>query len=89
MTFAQFQATRRFVECIADDIAAAMGDAPSPGYLYAESLYIDKVTERWPEACRALGQWRLLIERDEWISNDLERLERKLYQYGVEAGCFK
>lgn len=89
MTFEQFQATRR--HC--DDLGEALQDAgwagePSPasGNLYLGCLYIDEVKPHWPEKARAQGKWHLLIERSEWISNDLESLERRLYEFAVAEG---
>jgi hypothetical protein len=92
MTFEQFQATRR--EC--DDIGAVIPDARwddepvAKGFTYlGDKLYIEKVQPHWPDAAKAQGKYHLLIERDEWISNDLEMLECELYGWAKSAGYFK
>ena len=43
----------------------------------------------WPEAAKARGKWHLLIGRDEWITDDLETLERKLYDWAASEGYFE
>jgi hypothetical protein len=89
MTFEQFQATRIYCP----DLGKALQDAcwddepvPATGNLYFGSLYIDEVQDHWPEEARERGKWHLLLERDEWISDDLTSLERRLYEFAVSAG---
>ena len=88
MTFEQFQATREH----SDDLGAVLSDArwedePSAkGNLYLGALYIEQVQDHWPEAARKAGKWHLLIGRDESIMDDLESLERKLYEFAVSEG---
>lgn len=86
MTFEQFQATRE----VCSDLGKVLKDAtwddlpePATGYLYLECLYIDEVREWWPDAARQAGKWHLLLGRDEYITDDLEALERKLYEFAV------
>jgi hypothetical protein len=90
LTFEQFQATRHYSE----DIGAAISDArwegepPAKGYLYLDGLYIEEVQPHWPEAAKARGKWYLLIDRDDWITDDLGAFERKLYDWAESEGCF-
>ena len=88
MTFEQFIATRQY----APDLAALIPDAhwdngPTPsGYVYMGALFIEDVTEAWPEASRKLGKHHLMLGRSEWISDDREALERRLYAWALREG---
>jgi hypothetical protein len=89
MTFEQFQATRVHH----DDLGAILQDAhwegepgPAHGFLYLDALHIEEVQDFWPDASKAKGKYYLLIGNREWFSNDLEKLERELYQFAVEEG---
>jgi hypothetical protein len=90
MTFEQFQAARRYCE----DLGAAISDArwegepAAKGYLYLDALYIEEVMPHWPEAAKAEGKWCLIIGRNERITDDLEALERNLYDWAVSEGYF-
>jgi hypothetical protein len=85
MTFEQFQASKtecadlgkRLEECRWDDEPIASG------LVYAGDLYIERVGSHWPEKAKAEGKWYLLICNEEWISDDLESLERRLYAFAV------
>jgi hypothetical protein len=91
MTFEQFQASRRRSE----DIGTAISDVhweggpPAKGYLYLDVLYIEEVQPHWPEAAKTQGKWCLHIARDDWITDDLEELERKLYAWAASEGYFE
>ena len=88
MTFEEFQATRRHT----DDIGAAVNDArwegepPAKGNLYLDALYIEEVQPHWPDEAKARGKWHLLIGRDEWITDDLGALERRLFDFARSEG---
>jgi hypothetical protein len=89
MTFEAFQATRR--QC--DDLGAALHDAtwvgepPAHGNLYLnDALYIEQVAAHWPAEARAQGKWHLIIGRDEWVSDDLESLECRLFEFADSEG---
>lgn len=90
MTFEQFQATRR--HC--DDLGKAVDDGrwegqpAAKGNLYLGCLFIESAQPHWPQEARDEGKWYLVLERDEWITDDLESLERKLYQWAESAGYF-
>lgn len=88
LTFERFQATR--TEC--SDIGKALSDARwddgplAQGYLYLGQLYIEKVTDDWPEAARRQGAWALQIHNTQILSDHLESLERHLYDFAVSEG---
>lgn len=87
MTFEEFQKTR--TPCA--DLCAAVGsapwdDKPAKGLLYLGVLYVEGVQPHWPEKTRALGKWHLLIGRCEWVTDDLESLERRLYDFAIGEG---
>ena len=90
MTFERFQATKK--DC--SDLGAALNDSmwdgepPAEGLIYLDALYIEKVSPHWPESARNQGKWHLIINRDEWISDDLTTLEHKLYDFAVSEGFF-
>lgn len=87
MTFAQFQASRRW----SDDLGATFGEtdlfiasACAVGNVYAGAFAIESVPIGSPE--RARGAWSLLVERDWTVSGDLADLERRLYDWAVGEG---
>lgn len=88
LTFEQFTATR--TEC--DDLAAAVQsenwetEGTPKGNLYLGCLYIERVQAHWPAESRAAGSWCLTIDRDCQISDDLNMLERALYDFAASEG---
>jgi hypothetical protein len=88
MTFEQFQSTRVHH----DDLGAALADAhwegepPASGFVYLNALYIEDVMDHWPDYTKEVGKYHLLIGNREWVSNDLENLERELYEFAVSEG---
>ncbi len=88
MTFAQFQATKTHCDDLGAKLSDAMweGEPAAKGNVYLDALYIGAVMDHWPEAARKQGAWHLLIGNCEWISDDLESLERKLYDFAVSEG---
>jgi len=92
MTFDQFRATGK--DC--DDLGSALNDAtwednpePGRGRLYLDVLYIERKPARgWLNGLPQ--EWYLLIGRDDWLSDDLEALEKKLYEFAIAEGyCSK
>lgn len=84
LTFPAFQATKREV----DDVGTVFGFAYSgedrslPGFVYADSCYIEKLADN------PRGAFHLLIERSDWISDDLADLERILWaQHYLPETC--
>ena len=90
MTLEEFVRTRRW----SDDLGTALdearwnGEPKATGYLYLDVLYIDAVQDHWPEHAKADGKWHLLLDRNEWITDDLRLLEGKLWEYAKEQGYF-
>lgn len=97
-TFEEWQATRRFLPD-----ASALGDdgnnpyfrteggpvGPAPVLMYAGEYMIGLVTRHWPEPARSEGQFHLLLGNMELVTDDLDRLERELYDFyagGVTTG---
>jgi len=88
LTFESFQASRVKVENLAEFVTDARweGEPPARGYVYLDALYIERVTDHWPEETRKQGKYYLLLNRSEWISDDLLQLERRLYQWACDEG---
>jgi hypothetical protein len=90
MTFEQFQATRKHIADLAtlpDDLSYSCM-AETAGYLYRDSLVIED-TATWPprgEDDRPVKRWYVLIGNAEHNSDDLEDVERKLYEFAVSEG---
>ena len=75
-TLDAFRASKRHVSDIQKEIGASLyfGDEAQdvPGFVYEGGLYIEE---------RGDGSYYLLIERDDWISNDVADLEEKLFDW--------
>jgi len=90
MTFEEFKATRRWSEDLTTDVSSdnwETGVTPK-GNLYIDCLYINHVEPHWPADARAEGEWHLLLNNCEWITNDLVSLEHRLYDWAVSEGYF-
>lgn len=86
MTFETFRATGResgdlWDEC---DDASVKG---RPGRVYCGCLWIEDASD-WPTDAPGFGQgrWYTIIGRDEYQSDDLESIERRLYDFAVSEG---
>jgi hypothetical protein len=77
----------RHQRCRPKDASWEGEPVPARGYLYLEALYIEEVQAHWPDAAKAQGKWHLLTERNESISDNLEKLERALYAWALSNGC--
>lgn len=88
MTFEQFQTTRQLCDDLGDALADARweGGPKATGFLYLGALFIEDVADHWPEGTKAEGKHYLIIGNQEWISNDLKALERRLYDFAVGEG---
>jgi len=89
ITFEQFQASRTRCADLGERIADAHWDdepVPATGNVYLACLYIADVLPHWPEAARNQGRWYLIIDRDEYITDDLALLERRLYDFALSEG---
>jgi hypothetical protein len=91
MTFEQFQATAKWCNDLATAVSSDNWETEGTpkGNLYYGNMYIDHVEPHWPQDARKQGQWHLLLGRDEWISNDLAALERRLYDWAAGEGYFE
>jgi hypothetical protein len=76
-TFAEFQATRQRVADIREASSHCIEEA-MPGFVYAEGMYIAE--------CALNTYWLLIGAHVDETSNDLAKLERVLFDYGVESG---
>ena len=82
MTFAEFQATRTSASAAEMERAGAASNEQTHGLLYAGSLIIES-TEGWKYETK---KYYLIVERSEYLTDDLEKLERILYEWGIDAG---
>ena len=89
MTFEQFLSTRRPCADLSKvaDLGFPNDDGRAyPGNRYLGLLYIEQVTPEWPPAAQREGRWHLLIERDEYITDNLASLEQRLYEWALGSG---
>ena len=81
MTFEEFQATRRYSDNLGRDLTNhRLSDNMRQGYIYLAKLYIERVQPH------QVGAWSVVIGHNEFISRDLMRMERDLYEYAVAEG---
>ena len=85
MTFAEFQATRREVPHLGDVINETFVNK-TPGFVYLDRLYIEKQAAWWPEHLKAEGLFYLRIGNVEYVTNESELLECRLYVWAADAG---
>jgi len=84
MTFEQFQATKRYC-----DLGKSLSDENlQHGNLYLGQLFIEN-TETWVVDIDhvgelTIGKWYTLIGRSEYDSDNLEDIERVLYEYALQ-----
>ena len=81
VTFEQFQASRAWHDDLSKTSLSDASLEDVSGFLYVDSLYIEA-----PAGGAAPNLYHLQIGRDEWLSSDLEELERRLYEYGCNEG---
>jgi hypothetical protein len=88
MTFEQFQKTRQWCEDLPARLPGEALSQDSRGYVYCGRLFIEDATA-WPESAPGCGQghWYTVIGRAEYQSDDLEKVERPLYEFAVSEGC--
>jgi hypothetical protein len=86
MTFLDFQGTRCWCDDLTPHIECSGDPRRQPGYLYVGKLHIERVDEDWPEHAKRQGLWHLAIYNLYWITDDLEALEHRLYNFAVSAG---
>ena len=84
MTFQEFQATKREAtrEEVEREGMTYITEQTKRILLYAHGLYIES-TEGWGEEMEKQGKWYLILERSEYVSDDLQKLEKLLYEWGA------
>jgi len=88
LSFEQFRNTGKYVDDLMsvfeDDRFNLGDDMVSKGIVYLNNaLYIEDASA-WPNYEQGSGGWYLLLGRHEWQTDDLESLERRLYQYAID-----
>jgi hypothetical protein len=80
--FQKWQNTRQFVPDLAKVLPDFGGDESTPALVYGQDLYLEFTNDE------SIGKYMLTIENTCKASNDLESLERELYEWGLNAGHF-
>lgn len=80
--FQKWQNTRQFVPDLAKVLPDFGGDEGTPALVYGQDLYLEFTNNE------SIGKYMLTIENTCKASNDLESLERELYEWGLNAGYF-
>jgi len=94
-SFAAFQATRTHGNLCElagidhEEIASPTNPGHATGYVYLGKLWIEDVTDAWPADARERGTHYLMLGNCEYVSNDLELLERRLYEYARDEGFMR
>jgi len=89
MTFEEFQATRKYVPDARKSDLPDFQDFieqykhPVPVLTYLDDLFINVHSRDWVNCD---DQYLLVIENQEWSGDDLEPLERTLYEWAQSAG---
>lgn len=83
--FKAFQATRRAVEDLGQVIRDDSLDG-LPGFVYLDKLFIETNTPAWEGTAAEPYAAMLTLGREQFLSNDLDDLERKLYEFAVSEG---
>lgn len=89
LSFADFQKTRRFTSALHKAWCVAEGDCSKNGFVYIPDkdgvgLAIEIMDETVSDEARAQGSYQLVIENHCDLSFDLTRLERQLYEFGLD-----
>jgi hypothetical protein len=81
MSFADFRATGKDF----DGIVPHYREEPARGRMYLDSLIIEKKPlTGWPNG--RPEEWSLLLGNNDWLTDDLEELERRLFAFAVAEG---
>ena len=85
MTFPEFQASRVWSDDLGPIYDGQFTDATNKpcGWVYATHYCIETVQPHWPDAAIKAGAYYLMLGNLEWITDDLESLERRLYDYAL------
>jgi hypothetical protein len=80
--FQKWRATQKFTPNLLATIPDFGGDVETPALIYANDLYIELTNNE------SIGKYMLTIENTCRASNDLESLERELYEWALTDGFF-
>lgn len=80
--FQKWRETRLFVPDLAKVLPDFGGDEGTPALVYGQDLFLEFTNNE------SIGKYMLTIENTSKASNDLEALERELYEWGLNAGYF-
>ena len=80
--FKAWQETRLFVPDLVKVLPDFGGDEGTPALVYGQDLFLEFTNDE------SIGKYMLTIENNSKASNDLESLERELYEWGLSAGYF-
>lgn len=80
--FQKWRATQKFTPNLLATLPDFGGDAETPALVYANDLYIELTNNE------SIGKYMLTIENTCRASNDLESLERELYEWALTDGFF-
>jgi hypothetical protein len=85
MTFEQFQQTRVAVHDLG---VAVRADGPQgvSGMTYCGNRLFIEDAHTWPGEPLWDGRWYVCIDRSEYRSDDLETVERALYDFAIREG---
>jgi hypothetical protein len=91
MTFREFQSLRREVIDL-EPISGCDWHKGVPGFTYevviGAGLHIEKNNDAWKGTPAEPFAYMLVIANNDWLSNDLTELERKLYVFAIDEGYF-
>jgi len=84
-SFEEFQQSKHLSTNLGIELSDARWEdqPPAHGFVYEGGLYIECMQDHWSASAKACGQYYLIIGCDEHISDDLEMLERRLYEFGI------
>ncbi len=87
--FEEFQALRREVADL-QPVSGCDWHKGVAGFVYevviGAGLHIEKNNDSWKSTPAEPYAYMLNIGNDEWLSNDLAELERKLYEFAIDEG---
>lgn len=79
LNFPAFVATRTRTETICDRFGIDDGLPERGGFVYADGCYIEDNSAAPDAGFRSKGKYYLMVDRDEYVSDDLGKLEHILF----------
>jgi hypothetical protein len=80
MTFDEFKASGKNVSNLHDYNDFCEG----PGRVYCNGALVIQCTANWDGECKKSGKWFLSVRSQQYQSDDLEELEKELYEFAVD-----